>query len=293
MVQRLHLVDGTWELFRAHFSKRPDHRTPAGKAFKATAGIVSSLLALLADEAEAVTHIAVAFDNPIRSFRNDLYDGYKTEAGVDPELLAQFDDAEAAVRALGVTVWSMDRWECDDGLATGAARFRDEVQQVRICSPDKDLAACIRGERVVVVDRQRQTVLDEARFRAAKGFGPESVPDYLALVGDTADGIPGVPGFGEKTASALLGRWVHLEAIPARAADWAVTVRNAAGLAATLAEHHDAALLWKKLATLVEDVPLRESLDDLAFAGVPRGPFAAWCAEKGLGSLAERPRRWR
>lgn len=293
MVQRLHLIDGTWELFRAHFSKRPDHRTPAGKAFKATAGLVSSLLALLADEAEAVTHLAVAFDNPIRSFRNDLYDGYKTEAGVDPDLLAQLDDAEAAVRALGVTVWSMDRWECDDGLATGAARFRDEVRQVRICSPDKDLAACVRGERVVVVDRQRKTVLDEVRLRATKGIGPESVPDYLALVGDTADGIPGVPGFGEKTASALLGRFVHLESIPAHAADWGVTVRNAAGLAATLAQHHDAALLWKKLATLVHDVPLRESLDDLAFGGVPREAFTAWCADKELASLADRPRRWR
>jgi 5'-3' exonuclease len=292
VIQRLHLVDGTWELFRAHFSKRPEHHTPGGKVFKATAGLVASLLGLLADEAEVVTHVAVAFDNPIRSFRNDLYAGYKTEAGVDPDLLAQFDDAEAAVRALGVTVWSMDRWECDDALATGAARFRDQVQQVRICSPDKDLGACVRGERVVVVDRQRKTVLDEARLRATKGIGPESVPDYLALVGDTADGIPGVPGFGEKTTSALLGRFVHLEAIPALAADWGVPVRNAPGLAATLAEHHEAALLWKKLATLIEDVPLRESMDDLEFRGVPRAAFSAWCSEKGLASLAERPLRW-
>ena len=215
MPSRLHLIDGTWELFRAHFSKRPDHDTPAGKPFKATAGLVSSMLALLADEGEAVTHIAIAFDNPIRSFRNDLYDGYKTEAGVDPDLLAQFDDAEAAVRALGVTVWSMDRWECDDALATGAARFGDQVDQVRICSPDKDLGACVRGQRVVLVDRQRQKVTDEAALRAAKGIGPESVADWLALVGDDADGIPGVPGFGAKTASAVLARWVHVEAIPA------------------------------------------------------------------------------
>src|SRR5580658_8276824 len=173
MAARLHLVDGTFELFRAHYSKRPDHRTPGGKPFKAVAGLVSSMAYLLRDPEEAVTHIAIAFDNPIRSFRNDLYDGYKTEEGVDPDLLAQFDAAEEATRALGMVVWPMDRYECDDALATGAARFRD---------------------RVVLVDRIRKTVLDEAGLRERRGIAPESIPDFLALVGDAADGIPGIAG---------------------------------------------------------------------------------------------------
>ncbi|HVO30254.1 MAG TPA: flap endonuclease, partial [bacterium] len=194
MISRLHVVDGTWELFRAHYSKRPSHTTPKGKAFKAVAGLASSMLGLLHDEDEAVTHIAVAFDNPIRSFRNDLFDGYKTEEGVDPELLAQFDDAEDAVRALGMVVWRMGRWECDDALATAAHRFARDVRQVRICSPDKDLGQCLRGTRVVQVNRLAKTVTDEAAFRAAKGIAPASVPDLLALVGDDADGIPGLPG---------------------------------------------------------------------------------------------------
>src|SRR4051812_49171344 len=198
MIQRVHVVDGTWELFRAHFSKRPGHRTPGGRELKATVGITHSILGLLQDESEAVTHIAIAFDNPIRSFRNDLFDGYKTEEGVDPELLGQFDDAEEAMRALGLVVWSMDKWECDDAMATGAARFRDSVQQVRICSPDKDLGQCIRGIKVVQVDRLRKTTLDEPGLRLLRGIGPESIPDLLALVGDTADGIPGLDGFGEK-----------------------------------------------------------------------------------------------
>src|SRR3954462_8935054 len=159
---RLHLVDGTYELFRAHFSKRPDHATPEGVQGKATLGLVSSLLQLVADPKEHVTHLAVAFDNPIRSFRNQLFPGYKTEEGIEPELLAQFDTAEAAVRALGITVWSMDRWEADDALATAAARWRDQVEQVRILTPDKDLGQCLRGTRVVQVDRRREREIDEA-----------------------------------------------------------------------------------------------------------------------------------
>src|SRR5271156_1745144 len=172
MATRLHLVDGTFELFRAHYSKRPDHRTPSGQPFKAVAGLVSSMMYLLREPEEAVTHIAIAFDNPIRSFRNDLYDGYKTEEGVDPDLLAQVDAAEEATRALGMVVWPMDRYECDDALATGAARFRDRVDQVRILTPDKDLGQCIVGDRVVIVDRVRKTVLDAEGLKARRGIVP-------------------------------------------------------------------------------------------------------------------------
>ena len=199
---RLHLVDGTYELFRAHYAPRPDHRAPGGWDAKATVGVAASLLALLNDADEAVTHIAVAFDNPIRSFRNDLFPAYKSDEGVEPALRAQFDSVEAAVRALGVVVWSMREHEADDGMATGARLFADQVDQVRIMSPDKDMAQCLRGDRVVQIDRRQRKLTDEATFRATRGFGPASVPDFLALTGDTADGIPGLDGFGDKGASA-------------------------------------------------------------------------------------------
>ncbi len=224
---RLHLVDGTYELYRAHFAPRPDHRAPAGWDAKATVGVVASLLALLNEADEAVTHIAVAFDNPIRSFRNDLFAPYKSDEGVPPELRAQFDTVEAAVRALGVTVWSMGEWEADDAMATGARLFADQVDQVRIMTPDKDLAQCLRGERVVQIDRRQRKLTDEATFRATRGYGPGSVPDFLALTGDTADGIPGLDGFGEKSAGLLIGAYEHIEAIPDRADHWTVKPRGA------------------------------------------------------------------
>ena len=260
---RLHLVDGTFELFRAHFSPRPARVSADGRDVKATLGLSESLRALLRDPREAVTHAAVAFDNPIRSFRNDLFAGYKTEEGVPPELLAQFDAAEEAVRALGVTVWSMREFEADDALASAAFRFRGEVDQVRILSPDKDLGQCISGRQVVQVDRMRGREIDEAALRARRGIGPESIPDFLALVGDSADGIPGLPGFGEKTAAALLARHVHLEAVPDDPAAWPEGIRGAARLAAVLASSREPALLFRRLATLVRDVPLPGSLDDL------------------------------
>lgn len=289
---RVHLVDGTYELFRAHYAPRPDHRDPSGRDAKATTGVVSSLLALLHDPGEAVTHLAVAFDNPIRSFRNDLFAHYKSDEGVPPELRAQFDAVEEAVRALGVVVWSMDEHEADDGLASGARLFADAVDQVRILTPDKDLAQCLRGDRVVQVDRRQKKVTDEAAFRAARGFGPTSVPDFLALTGDTADGIPGLPGFGDKSASLLIGAYGHIEAIPALPFQWTVKVRGALQLAATLAERRDDALFYRKLATLVDTVPLRESLDDLAFHGVPRARFEAWCDAVGVHTLKTVPKRW-
>ena len=211
---RLHLVDGTYELYRAHYSPRPDHREPSGKDAKATVGIVESMLALLHDSDEAVTHIAVAFDNPIRSFRNDLFLPYKSDEGVPPELRSQFDAAEDAVRAIGITVWSMREYEADDALATGARMFRDQVEQVRILTPDKDLGQCIQDDRVVQVDRRQRKVTNESAFRAERGFGPESMADFLALAGDSADGFPGLTGFGKKTASMLLGVYQKIEQIP-------------------------------------------------------------------------------
>ncbi|MFL5247837.1 MAG: 5'-3' exonuclease H3TH domain-containing protein [Myxococcales bacterium] len=289
---RLHLVDGTFELFRAHYSKRPSHAAPAGWDAKATVGLATSLLSLLHDAREAVSHLAVAFDNPIRSFRNDLWPGYKTDAGVPPELLAQFDAAEEATRALGVTVWSMREHEADDALATGAARFRDAVEQVRILTPDKDLGQCIVGRRVVQVDRMRQREIDEEALLARRGIRPESVPDYLALVGDDADGIPGILGFGAKTASALLARYVHLEQIPKETSGWPASIRGRALLAHELTAEREAVLLYRRLATLVSDVPLAHSLEDLRWRGIPRDRFEAWCDELGTRAMLETLERW-
>jgi 5'-3' exonuclease len=290
---RLHVVDGTYELFRAHFSKRPSHTDPNGRVVKGSIGVVASMLALLEEADEAVTHLAVAFDNPIRSFRNDLFDAYKSDEGVPEELRTQFDLVERGVRAIGVVVWSMDRWEADDALATAAARWGDEVEQVRIMTPDKDLGQCVRGTRVVQVDRMRKRVIDEEELRKTRGIAPASIPDYLALVGDTADGIPGLTGFGEKTAAALLREYGHLEEIPAKASAWpAVASRRAPALAKTLAESGEQVQLYRKLATLVTDVPLKESLEDLRWKGVPRESFEAFCAEVASSDLRGRTVRY-
>ena len=278
---RLHLVDGTFELYRAHFSKRPSQRAPDGRDVKAAVGIAQSLLGLIADPAEQVTHLAIAFDNPIRSFRNDLFAGYKSDAGVPDELRAQFDLAEEAARAVGVTVWSMREYEADDALATAAARFSAQVDQVRILTPDKDLGQCLSGDRVVQVDVIRKRVLDEAALLQRRGIQPESVPDYLALVGDDADGIPGLPGFGERSAGALLGRFVHLEQIPLEARQWPSGLRGADKLLATLRERLPDVLLYRTLATLVRDVPLPHSLDDLRYRGAPPEALKAFCAATG------------
>jgi 5'-3' exonuclease len=284
-------VDGTFELFRAHHSKRPARTGPDGRDVKATVGLAESLLALLRDPGEAVTHAAVAFDRPIRSFRNDLLAGYKSDAGVPPELLAQLEDAEDAARALGLTVWPMDRYEADDALATAAARFRGEVEQVRILTPDKDLAQCLVGSRVVQVDRVRGRVLDEAALRERRSFAPASVPDFLALVGDDADGIPGLPGFGERTAAALLAAFPTLESIPRDPGAWPPAVRGAGRLCATLAARWEDALLFRRLATLATDVPLAASLEDLRWRGVPRDRLEAFCARAGARRLLEAARR--
>ena len=289
---RLHLVDGTFELFRSHYSRRPDRISPDGQDVKASVGVVDALLSLLEDDDEQVTHLAVAFDNPIESWRNDRFPGYKDSSGVDADLLAQFDLVERAVRALGVVVWSMDAHEADDALATGAARWKGEVDQVRILTPDKDLGQAVEADRVVQVDRMREREFDADGVRERLGVAPASVPDLLALVGDTADGIPGLRGFGAKSAAAVLTRYGHLESIP-REGDWDVEVRGAAGLRARLAERFDDALLYRELATLAVDVELAEDLGDLEHTGVPREAFLAVCDELGVETLRDRPRQWR
>ena len=290
---RLHIVDGTYELFRAHFAPRPEHRAPAGWDAKATVGVVASMLSLLNDPGEAVTHLAVAFDNPIRSFRNDLFPHYKSDEGVPPELRSQFDTVEEGVQAIGVTVWSMREHEADDGMASGAHRFGPEVEQVRLMTPDKDLGQCLRGEQVVQIDRRQRKLIDEATFRALRGFAPENMPDFLALTGDTADGIPGLAGFGEKSAGLLIGAYGRLEDIPELPHRWTVKPRGALQLAATLAAHREEALLYRELATLVKSCPIAESLEDLRWRGVPRARFQAWCEALGAGNLQQMPRRWR
>ena len=288
---RLHLIDGTFELFRAHYSKRPARVAPDGMDVKATVGVLSSLIGLLEESEEQVTHLAVAFDNPIESFRNALFEGYKTGEGMDAAIVAQFDLVEQAVAALGVTVWSMDHYEADDALATAARRWRDQVAQVRILTPDKDLGQCVTGNRVVLVDRIRRRVIDEDGVWAKHGCAPASIPDWLALVGDSADGIPGVPGFGAKTAAALLAEYGTVEAIPARSAHWNVKLRGAMRLAATLEEMREEAALYKRLATLAEDVPLQESLADLRWRGASRSQLEELARE--LGGMAMRPQRFR
>jgi 5'-3' exonuclease len=277
---RIHLVDGTYELFRAFFGA-PPARAPDGREVGATRGLLRSLAALTRHE--RVTHAGIAFDHVIESFRNDLYPGYKTGVGLDPALLGQFELAERAAAALGFVVWPMVEFEADDALASAAARSADDarVEQVVIASPDKDLAQCVRAARVICLDRLRKKTLDEAGVIAKFGVPPASIPDWLALVGDSADGYPGLPRWGAKSAAAVLGRWSHIERIPERARDWGVPVRDAEGLAATLRERRTESLLYRTLATLRSDVPLKESVDDLAWHGPRRDALARLCAELG------------
>ncbi len=288
---RLHLIDGTFELFRAHYAPRPGRTAPNGQDVKATVGVAASLLRLIDDPDERATHLAVAFDNPVESFRNRLFDGYKTGEGMDPALAAQFDLVEEIAAALGIVVWSMDEYEADDALATAARRWRDEVEQVRILTPDKDLGQCVVGTRVVQVDRIRRRVIDEDGVRDRNGVAPASIPDWLALVGDTADGIPGIRGFGAKTAAALLSHYGTVEAIPADPTAWAIPVRGAARLAAALNAMRREVALYRHLATLVEDVPLGESLAELQWAGADRAAVEAISAR--IGGLDLVPPRWR
>ena len=286
---KIHLIDGTYELFRAHYSPRPGRSTPDGRDVKATHGLAQSLIALL--NRPEVTHVGIAFDSVIRSFRNDLFEGYKTGDGVEPDLLAQFPLAEQMASALGLTVWPMEEFEADDALATAAARFADsaDVDQVLLCSPDKDLAQMVSGQRVVALDRRKGAVMDEAGVIEKFGVPPASIPDYLALVGDSADGIPGIPRWGARTTATVLTRYDNISAIPLDANDWDVKIRGASALAAGLAERMHDALLYRQLATLRLDVPLPETKPDhLRWEGVRQPDFAEFCQSLGLESLLDR-----
>jgi 5'-3' exonuclease len=289
---RIHLVDGTYELFRAYFGA-PAVIGPDGSAVGATRGILRSLLALLRED--GVTHVACAFDQVIESFRNDLFDGYKTGEGVPKDLMAQFPLAERAAHALGLIVWPMVEFEADDALATAAARFgvASGIEQVLICSPDKDMAQCVRGSRIVCFDRMRRRILDEPGVVTKFGVSPASIPDWLALVGDDVDGIPGVPRWGGKSASTLLARYEHLEAIPDDETQWDVNVRGAASLAESLREHREQASLYRRLATLRTDAPLVEGIEDLHWRGALRPELTALCREIGDERFIERVPRWR
>ncbi len=286
---QLHLLDGTYELFRSHFGA-PPRDAPDGRAIGAVRGIVASTLALLQEP--QVTHLGAAFDTEIRSFRNSLWPGYKTEAGVPQELLDQFPIAERALEALGVAVWRMVEYEADDAIATAAERYGGRFDKVVMLTPDKDLSQCVVGNRVVGYDRRKGAFIDEDGVRAKFGVGPASIPDYLALVGDSADGLPGVPGWGAKSTAAVLARYLHLERVPLEPEQWDVTVRGAARLGAAFVDHLPHALLFRYLATLRRDVPMPPDPAYLEWQGVHREPFEELCDELGFDDLRDRPHRW-
>jgi 5'-3' exonuclease len=287
---RLHLVDGTYELFRSHFGA-PSRKTPDGREVGATLGLLNSLLALLTKS--GATHVACAFDHVIESFRNDLFPGYKTSAGVAPELLSQFALAEQAVAALGIVVWPMVEFEADDALASAALRFRGEagLEQIVVCSPDKDVAQLVSGDKVVCWDRRRDIVYDEAAVLAKFGVRPASIPDWLALVGDSADGYPGISGWGPKSASTVLLQYEHVESIPADPSKWGLGSARALRLAERLRVHQEDVLLYRRLATLRDDVPLQETIPDLEWRGAHQR-LKQLCNELGSETLCKRVPRW-
>ena len=283
----VHLVDGTYELFR-HYYAVPGAQDAAGHEVGAVRAVLRSLLALLKTGA---THLGVATDHVVESFRNQLWSGYKTSAGVPPDLLSQFHPLEDAIRGLGVVVWPMVEMEADDALAAAAKKAAADprVRRIYICTPDKDLAQCVVGDRVVLLDRRKMQTRDAPGVEAKFGVPPASIPDYLALVGDSADGFPGLPGWGPKSTAAVLSRYRHLEAIPASPADWDVPLANAAPLGATLRREWDLALLFRNLATLRTDIPVFDSVDDLLWAG-PAPGFERLCADLGDPDLWQRAR---
>ena len=283
---QVHLVDGTYELFRQHFGRG---RAAPGDPYAATKGVLSDVLSLLQ---QGATHVGVATDHVIESFRNDLWPGYKTSAGMPPELLAQIPALEEALASMGVTVWAMVEHEADDALASAAAVAdrHPAVTEVRLCTPDKDLGQCVRGTRVVQWDRRKDVVLDEAGVTAKFGVPPEAIPDYLALVGDSADGFPGISGFGAKTAAAVLRRYGHIDQIPLDGRLWDLTgVRHTAQLQATLREHLELALLFRRIATCDTDCAVG-AVEDWRWAG-PTAGFAVVADRLGSASLAARAAR--
>lgn len=269
---QIHLVDGTYELFR-HFFAVPSARDADGREVGAVRGVVASILGMI--NRGGATHVGVATDHVIESFRNRMWRGYKTGAGIDPDLLSQFELLEEAVSALGVTLWPMVEYEADDALAAAAAKAEldPRVGKVLICTPDKDLAQCVRGSRVVQLIRRTNAEMDEAAVVKKFGVPPASIPDYLALVGDSADGYPGLPGWGAKSSAAVLAKFGHLESIPADWKEWRVNANNAAALAQTFERERDHAFLFRDLATLRTDIPVFDTVDELAWKG-PTERFA-------------------
>jgi len=299
----VHLVDATYELFRAHFAPRPAVLGHDGVPLSGVSGLVEQLIYLLRDE--GATHVGCATDRVIESFRNDLYAGYKSSAGMPPELLAQFPIAEAAIEALGIVLWPMVEFEADDaiGAACGVFDGASGVARILVCTPDKDMAQLVRAAdppdhtEVVLWDRRRRIVYDVAGVIEKWGVRPPSIPDWLALVGDSSDGFPGLPGWGARSAAAVLARYGSLEEIPARASAWDVSVRSAPALAATLRDQFEDALLYRSLArlrTVADGVVIPQtSPEELRWAGAPRETWQAFCDAWGLPALRNRPHRWR
>ena len=287
---KIHLIDGTYELFRSFFGP-PPKKAPDGREVGATLGLLRSLLALTTND--NATHIGVAFDHVVESFRNDLYAGYKTGEGIDPDLRAQFELAEQAVAAMGMVVWPMVEFEADDAMASAVGLYREHpgVEQILVCSPDKDLAQLVEDPRVVCWDRRREIIYDEAAVVEKYGVQPASIPDYLALVGDSADGIPGIPAWGAKSASAVLSQFKHIENIPQDYTSWGMTAGRARRLAENLRDQEQEAYLFRRLTTLRMDVPLKETVQDLEWRGA-RPEFRALMEELGESRLVEGMPRW-
>lgn len=283
---KLHFVDGTYELFRAHFGA-PPKKAPNGMEIGATLGLMRSMLLLLSDP--QVSHVAVAFDHVIESFRNKMYAGYKSSAGVDPVILNQFPLAEKAMSALGLVIWPQVKFEADDAIASAVAKFKKSktVEQIIICSVDKDLTQMVEGDHVVCWDRRREIVLNELGVKEKFGVMPESIPDFLALVGDSADGYPGIQGWGEKSTSTVLAKYRHLENIPNDPQEIPLGLGRATTLLENLKNNYKDALLFRELSTLRRDVPIKETLNDLKWRGAsPR--LKKFCREWGMETLLDR-----
>ena len=291
---QIHLVDATYELFRAHYAPRPPVLGRDGAVLSGVSGLCDQLLYLLREE--GATHVGCATDHVIESFRNDLFPGYKSSAGMDPALVAQFPIAEEAIEALGVVLWPETEFEADDAIGAAAARFAadPEVERVLICTPDKDMAQCVVGDRVVLRDRRRQITYNRDGVLGKWGVEPASIPDWLALVGDSADGFPGLPGWGAKSAAAVLRVYGSIDDIPPKASEWQVPgLTGAVRLAAVLAEQRDAAELYRKLARLRLDTPIPQlHAAELEWHGTPRATWEAFCDRLGLDRLRSRPHRW-
>jgi 5'-3' exonuclease len=295
---RVHLVDATYELFRAHYAPRPPTLGRDGMNLSGVAGVVDQLLYLLREE--GATHVGCATDHVIESFRNDMFPGYKSSFGMPRELLEQFPVVEDAIAALGLVVWPMVEFEADDAIAAACLRFKDEpaVEQVLVCTPDKDMAQLVDDSRVVLLDRRRRITYDEPAVMVKWGVPPSAIPDWLALVGDSSDGYPGLPGWGAKSAAAVLARYGSLEEIPAKASAWDVkSLRGGPVLAATLRERWDEVLLYRSLARLRTaedgvDIP-QQTVEELRWRGTPRRGWEGFCEQWGRPQKAGRPHRWR